>query len=114
MSEEREEYQNPPGRGREGFFPELSKTMWPYQKPLSQFSSLEREKINFCCFKPVRFMETSSRYFLSKISRKKNHSVKQSLEVIVRAIQLHEEQLRKLLHVDTCSHKPTAMSSVIA
>lgn len=58
-------------------------------------------------------METSSRY-LSKISRKKNGSVKQSLEVIVRAIQLHEEQLRKLLHVDTCSHEPTAMNSVVS
>lgn len=45
---------------------------------------------------------------------KKNGSVKQILEVIVRAVQLHEEQLRKLLRVDTCSHEPTAMSSVVS
>ena len=82
--------------------------------PLSDFSSLEREKINVYCFKPVHFMETSSRYFLSEISRKKNGSVKQILEVIVRAVQLHEEQLRKFLCVDRCSHEPTAKSSVVS
>lgn len=50
MSEEHEEYQNPPGRGREGYFPELSETMWPYQKTPFPLFIFRKGKDKFLLF----------------------------------------------------------------